>query len=127
MSKKSPKPPLPDLIVPLAQPRPEGVLVDGPSELPSGLSPDHGSRILVRSAMTNPNERQHAPHDEVTLDLRKLTMTARGRGLEYIGPLALILSLGLVVSLAMLSVMVHVAAGHSPAVISFFERTIARL
>jgi len=54
-------------------------------------------------------------------------MTARGRGLEHIRPLVLILLLGRVVSLVMLLAMVHVAADQSLAVIDVVEKVIAYL
>jgi len=65
--------------------------------------------------------------DEVIVDLRKLTMTARGRGLEHVRPLLMILFLALVVSLAMLLTMVHVAARQSPAVTTIVEKAVSRI
>ena len=71
-------------------------------------------------------EQQTFP-DEVVLDLRKLTMTARGRGLEHVGPLLMILLLALVVSLAMLLALVHVATRQSSPVISLVEKAVSQL
>jgi multisubunit Na+/H+ antiporter MnhC subunit len=65
--------------------------------------------------------------DEVVVDLRKLTMIARGRGLEYVRPLLMILFLALVVSFAMLATMVHLATRQSDAVAGDVEKAISRL
>lgn len=72
-------------------------------------------------------ERQETFQDEVVMDLRRLTMAARGRGLRHLPFLVVVLFLALVVSLAMLLAMVHLAARQSPAATSVIEKAISRL
>lgn len=65
--------------------------------------------------------------DEVVFDLKRLTMRARGKGLKQVPLVAGVLVLGMIITLAMVFGMVHLAARQSPPVVSLIERTISRL
>lgn len=96
--------------------------------LPLNMSIEDGPKPPMEVAIDcDRSMQQKITQDEVIVDFRRLTMTARGRGLDHVRPLLIILFLGLVASFLVLFAMVQVAAHQSPAVTSVIEKAISRL
>ncbi|MDZ4364094.1 MAG: hypothetical protein U0943_12090 [Brevundimonas sp.] len=96
--------------------------------LPFEFSLHDGDRSSKRSDMSTEGQTEEfTATDEIAFDLKRLTMRARGRGLRQVPLLAGVLLVAMLISLAMVLGMVHLAARQSPPVVSLIERTISRL